>query len=119
MLEKGKIRIIKELKTKNQLKELNQERFNYLAKVIVNIERKIIAIDGDLHSDGKVLLEADSKQENVWSINIYHDFSRDQWIKFGSIINIRRNHNNLSRFIKDENIRKKITGVVNKFRINE
>ncbi len=67
-----------------------------------------------MHADEeKLLLENGSKQKNLWGINIYPDKKGADFIEFDSIINIRPSQNNLSRFIEDEKIRKKIIEIIN------
>ena len=114
-----KIRIIRNPITKDELKKIAQERFGDLVKAVVDVEKEIIALGGDLHADEeKALLEQGSKQENLWGINIYPDLDRDKWIEFDSIINIRPSLNNRSRFVEDEKIKQKIISIINKLIID-
>ncbi len=115
MLGQEKTRIIDQPITKSELKKIAQERFGDLVKTVVDVEREIMAIGGDLHADEEsILLKNGSLQENLWGINIYPDLSRDEWIEFDSIINIKPNQKNMSRFVEDEKIRRKIIEIVNK-----
>jgi len=110
-----KIRIIREPITLGELRKIAEERFGDMVKAVVDIEREIMAVGGDLHSDEEALLiENGSKQENLWGINIWLDRPTEEMIEFDSIINIRPRHGNRSRFIEDENIRNKITEIVKK-----
>ena len=87
--------------------------FGDMVKAVVDIEKTIMVVDEDLHADEeKILLESDSKQENLWGINIYPDNPKEQLIEFDSMINIRPNQNNRSRGVDNEEIRKKITDTV-------
>jgi len=74
-------------------------------------------IDAELHADQeKVLLENDSRQENLWGINLYpDDFQDEDFIEFDSMINLRPSWGNRSRGVDDENIQQKIIEIVNKF----
>ena len=46
--------------------------FDRMVKIDIDIERKIIAADAEMHADlEEILLEAGSKQEDVWGANIY------------------------------------------------
>ena len=88
--------------------------FGNLVKAVVDTDEKIMAVNGELHADEEaLLLESNSKQENLWGINIYPEAKGDDWIEFDSMINIRPSMNNLSRGIDNMNIRKKIIKVVN------
>ncbi len=76
-----------------------------------------MVIDAELHADQeKVLLENDSRQENLWGINLYpDDFQDEDFIEFDSMINLRPSWGNRSRGVDDENIQQKIIEIVNKF----
>jgi hypothetical protein len=87
--------------------------FGDLVKAVVDVERKIMAIGGELHSDEEaLLLEDGSKQENLWGINIYPGLQNDNWIEFDSMINVRPSQDNRTRGIDNDEIRKKIVGIV-------
>jgi hypothetical protein len=46
--------------------------FGDLVKAVVDVQRGVMAVDADLHSDEEALLLADgSRQEHLWGINIY------------------------------------------------
>ncbi len=99
---------------KNLLAEIAKERFGDMVKAVVDIELGIMVIGGELHADEEaMLLEHDSKQENLWGINIYVDKTGDEMIEFDSMINIRPRQNNRSRDVLDPAIREKITVIVN------
>ncbi|MBI4049579.1 MAG: hypothetical protein HY395_02060 [Candidatus Doudnabacteria bacterium] len=106
--------IIKDFITLADLKKLAEERFGDMIKTVVDIEEKIMAVGGDLHSDQEaLLLTQGSKQENLWGINIYIDQPRENWVEFDSMINLRPSQGNKSRSIENEELRKKITEIVN------
>lgn len=86
-----------------------------LIKAVVDLEREIIALGGELHADEEaLLLEDGSQQQNLWGINIYPDKIRNEWIEFDSMINIRPRHGNRSRSVEDPLKRQKIIEIVNK-----
>ena len=98
-----------------ELKEKANRMFGNLIKAVVDIEKKIMAIDGELHADEQaLLLENGSKQENLWGINIYPDNSGEDFIEFDSVINIRPSQQNRSRRVDNPEIKKKILQVVSK-----
>lgn len=97
------------------LTEVAGKRFGDLIKAVVDIEKEIMAIGGELHADEEqILLEQDSKQENLWGINLYPGKTGDDFIEFDSMINIRPRQNNRSRGIEDKDIRNKIIKIVEK-----
>ena len=92
-----------------------EETFGDLVKAVVDLEKGMIAIGGELHSDEEgVLIEQGSSQSDLWGINLYPDASQDEWIEFDSVINIRPSQNNRSRGVDNPDIRRKIAAVVNR-----
>jgi hypothetical protein len=86
-----------------------------MVKAVVDVEREIMALGGDLHSDEEAfLLENGSLQENLWGINLWVEKPFEEMIEFDSIINIRPKQGNRSRFIEDENVRNKIKKIIKK-----
>lgn len=105
----------KEIKV-NELQKMSQKMFGNLVKAVVDIEKGIMTVDAELHSDEEAfLLENGSKQENLWGINIYPEFfGQGDFIEFDSMINLRPAQNNRSRGVDDAEIQKKILGVISK-----
>jgi hypothetical protein len=97
----------------SELKIMAKGRFGNLVKAVVDTERKIMAVDGELHADeDAILLEKGSIQENLWGINIYPDLEGPERIEFDSVINIRPSQGNHSRGIDDPMIRERILQAV-------
>jgi len=95
------------------LKSMAEGRFGNLVKAVVDIEKKIMAADGELHSDEEaLLLENGSRQEDLWGINIYPELEGPDRIEFDSVINIRPSQGNLTRGVINESIREKIITIV-------
>ncbi len=107
------MKIIEQAITKAELAELAKERFGDLIKAVVDIERGIMAVGGELHADEEaLLLENGSKQKDIWGINIYPNASGDEFIEFDSMINIRPSQKNRSRGVEDPETRKMIIKTV-------
>jgi len=107
--------IIDKFINNKDLTEIAKVIFGDMVKGVVDIEKEIIAIDAELHSDLEAfLLEKNSKQENLWGINLYPEIEGDDFLEFDSMINIRPSQNNRSRNVDNEEIRKKITEIVKK-----
>ncbi len=89
--------------------------FGNMVKAVVDVDREIVAVDGELHSDLEaMLLEDGSRQANLWGINLYPDLPADEFIEFDSLINIRPSQGNISRGVEDEAVREKIVSIVAK-----
>lgn len=91
-----------------------ENMFGNLVKAVVDVHRNLLVVDAELHADQEqFLLENDSKQVNLWGINLYPEkFGTDEFIEFDLMINIRPKQNNRSRDIEDKSIRERITAIV-------
>jgi hypothetical protein len=84
-----------------------------MVKAVVDIERGVMALDGELHSDEEALLLGNgSKQEQLWGINLYPGLDGPDRIEFDSVINIRPSQNNRSRGVDSLEIRDRIIQIV-------
>lgn len=84
------MKIIKGQITISEIKKMVRESFGNMIKAVVDIEKEIMAIDGELHSDEEeLLLRNDSKQKNLWGINIYPELKNEKMVEFDSMINLR------------------------------
>lgn len=101
--------------TRKELEEISKKRFGDMVKAVVDIERAIMALGGELHADEEaVLLDNGSQQGHLWGVNIYHGLPRDEWIEFDSMINIRPGQGNRSRSVEDDQTRRKIIEIINR-----
>ena len=92
------------------------QMFGDLVKVVVDTQKKIMAVDAELHADEEAyLIENGSEQKNLWGINFYPEFfGSDKFIEFDSMINLRPGQNNLSRGVEDKKIQEEIRQIVRK-----
>lgn len=98
-----------------ELKLMANKMFGGLVKAVIDIKKEVMVIGGEMHADEeKFLIDLGSKQEDLWGINLYPEFRGENFIEFDSMINIRPSLNNLSRYVENETIRKKIVEIVNK-----
>jgi len=109
------MKLLEQKITNNELSEMADHMFGNLVKAVVDIDKKIIVLDAELHSDQEsFLLENGSEQRNLWGINLYPEFSKDDdnFIEFDSMINLRPSDNNKSRSVENPEIRKLIIEIV-------
>ena len=115
MLKDVQMKIIREILTVGELQQMAAGMFGNLIKAVVDVDRQIIAVDAELHSDLEaLLLEDGSKQQNLWGINLYPELKGDDFIEFDSMINMRPSQGNRGRGVDDERTRKRILDVVAK-----
>jgi hypothetical protein len=97
-----------------ELREMASNMFGNLVKAVVDIEKNLLVVDAELHSDQEAfLIESGSNQEDLWGLNIYPELPKEDRIEFDSMINLRPSQGNSSRGVEDKEIQKKILDVVN------
>lgn len=83
--------------------------FEDMVKYVVDVERRVAAIGGQLHADAEqLLLAAGSRQVDLWGANYYPGTDPDACIEYTSLINIRPAQGNRSMLIADEGIRERV-----------
>lgn len=109
------IKIVTRIITKKELAEMASNQFGDWIKAVVDIEKGIMAVGGDLHADEEaVLLDDGSEQKNLWGANILLEKEGDEQIVFDSMINIRPAQGNRGRTIESQDIREKVGKIINK-----
>ena len=89
------------------------ENFGDFVKAVIDLNRGIMAIGGELHSDEEsILMDDGSQQSDLWGINLYPVESGEDWIEFDSLINIRPLQGNRSRGVEDESLRRELRRIV-------
>ncbi len=97
----------------DELRSLAAGRFGDLVKAVVDLERRILLVDAELHADQEAeLLAGGSQQQDLWGINLYPDLPEDEWLEFDSMINLRPSSGNRSRGVDDLATRERITALV-------
>src|SRR6185436_14246425 len=96
-----------------KLREVGEELFGDMVKAVVDVEKEVMVVGSELHSDEEAfLLERDSRQENLWGINLYTNRAMPEMVEFDSMINIRPRQNNRSRSVEDPDLREQIIAIV-------
>jgi Protein of unknown function (DUF5674) len=69
--------------SRQQLKEVAKEIYGDFVKAVIDVEKGIMAINGELHADQETfLLERNSRQDNLWGVNLYPDREFPEMIEF-------------------------------------
>src|SRR5262249_54068153 len=98
-----------------EIEAMAKAQFGEMLKATVDIEREVLAVGGELHSDEEALLIEDgSAQPQLWGINIYPGKSGEDRIEFDSMINVRPSQNNPSRGVDDSKIRARILSITSR-----
>ncbi len=107
------IEIIRAPITRAHLSSLAEAQFGDMVKAVVDVERRVMAIGGELHSDEEAaLIEDGSAQTNLWGVNLYPAEQGNAWIEFDSMINVRPSQGNRSRNVEDPVLQGRIRQVV-------
>ncbi len=93
--------------------EVAHEFYDDMVKAVVDIDRNIMAISAELHSDlERQLIQNGSEQESLWGINLYPGVAGDDFVEFDSIINISPRRQNFSRDVENPAVRERIRNIV-------
>lgn len=109
-------KIVKEKITKDELKTLAHDQYGDIIKAVVDIDKEIVGVGGELHVDIQSLLveRENSIGANTWGINLYLEKTGDGFVEFDSMINLKPNLGNRSRDVENPDIKKKIKEIINK-----
>lgn len=106
-------RIVTTPLARSELVAIAADQFGEMVKAVVDVERGIMALGGELHSDEEALLIDDgSSQGHLWGINPYPGSSDEDWIEYDSMINVRPSQGNRSRGVEDAGLRDSIRRIV-------
>jgi len=104
-----------------ELKEMSEKMYGGIVKADVDIVKKIIVVDAELHADiEQFMLDNGSRQNDLWGINLHPDlYGTQDFIEFDSMINIRPRQGNRSRYVEDAGVREWIAKIVDEAVIDE
>jgi Protein of unknown function (DUF5674) len=109
------MKIISDALSLAELSAMAAGLFGDMVKAVVDLERELLAVDAELHSDLEAfLLQDGSQQKSLWGINLYPELPSEEFIEFDSMINVRPSQGNRSRSVESEDVRKRIAAVVQK-----
>jgi hypothetical protein len=96
-----------------ELARLVGSPFPDMVKFVVDVERRIVAVGGQLHADAEaILLDQGSRQPALWGGNYHPGLGEGECIEYESLINIRPAVGNLGLEVQDLAIREKIREVI-------
>ncbi len=110
------LRIVRVPVTLADIEAMAERMFGSLVKAVVDVERGIMAVGGEMHADEEALLLGEgSPQSGLWGINLYPaEFGSPRFIEFDSVINIRPSQGNRTRSVDDAAARAAITVIVDR-----
>lgn len=97
-----------------ELQTMAENMYGNFVKADVDVTRKTVIVDMEMHADGEAeLLAAGSKQEDLWGVNLYPaKFGTPEFIEFDSMINLKPRQQNMTRGIEDPAVQVRIRDIV-------
>lgn len=109
MAEQTPIVVVDRRIAPGELARLTALFFEDMVKYVVDLERRLAAVGGELHADAEaLLLDAGSNQRHLWGANYYPGQGEDGCIEYTSLINIRPAQGNRSMEVEDPGVREGI-----------
>ena len=91
-----------------------------MAKLAIDVERGIIALGGEWHSDAEEVLTADGSQANdVWGVNFYPWNKPSERIVYTSLINLKPLVPHRKMEVTDPDIRHKIHDMITRLLLHD
>jgi hypothetical protein len=112
------VRIIQTSVPVLELWNSRETAFEDILKIVVDIEKEILAADAELHADlEQLLLEQGSRQEFLWGANVYPLNSKESsdFLEYTALINVRPSLGNKSMEVSDPSVRSRIHEIVSRF----
>jgi hypothetical protein len=95
--------------------EERETSFEEMLKIVVDIDRNLVAADAEMHADlEQLLLQDGSFQQNLWGANLFPLREKGDQTEYTSLINIRPAMGNRSMEVMDPDIRNKIDHIISK-----
>jgi hypothetical protein len=92
-----------------ELRRLLGLYFEDMVKYVIDVERGVAAVGGEMHADAEqVLLDDGSRQEDLWGANYYPGRGKEGCVELTSLINIRPAQGNRSMEIQDPALRARV-----------
>ena len=101
--------------TLGELREMGSRTFGDMVKAVVDVDRQLLAVDAELHSDLQALLiENGSLPQNLWGVRLYPYLDGEEFVEFRSKINLRPAQGNRSLVVESAETRERILRVLEK-----
>ena len=87
------------------VRALTDQWFGDMVKLVVDLNRRLVAIGGELHADAEaLLLESGSRQSDLWGANYMPGTGPERCLELTAMINIRPGQGNRSMVVQDPRI---------------
>jgi hypothetical protein len=101
--------LVREQVSTEELARLVALHFQDMVKFVVDVEREVVALGGELHADAEqVLIEDGSSAADLWGANYYPGRGPANCIEFTALINIRPSRGNRTMTLQDPALRERV-----------
>ncbi|MEA3247722.1 MAG: DUF5674 family protein [Gemmatimonadota bacterium] len=112
MTDQG-LQFVRDHITRADLAALAEATFGDMVKAVVDLERGLMVVGGEMHADEEAaLLDDGARQEHLWGINLYPGSDGDAFVEFDSMINVRPRAGNRSRSVENPQVQAAIRTLV-------
>jgi hypothetical protein len=95
------------------LKRLTAHWFGDMVKLVVDIERRVAALGGELHADAEaLLLEDGSRHADLWGANYFPGAGPERCLELTALIKIRPGQGNRGMVVQDSAVAAKMCAIV-------
>ncbi|TSC62820.1 MAG: hypothetical protein G01um101448_361 [Parcubacteria group bacterium Gr01-1014_48] len=102
------------------IKIIREGHYDEMAKLAVDVERRVLALGGEWHSEAQEVLVADGSEANdVWGANFYPWKEPRERIVYVSLINLKPALLHRKMEIRDPGLRKKIHDSITRFLLDD
>ena len=92
-----------------ELRRLVDLFFEDMVKYVVDVERGVAAVGGEMHADAEqALLDDGSRQRDLWGANYFPGRGPEECIEYTALINIRPAQGNRSMEIQGRAVRERV-----------
>ncbi len=110
------MRIVREPLKADEIQALAKETFGDMIKVVVDLDREILAAGGALHSDSEeLLLDDGSEQDDLWGANYFPGKASGKRVEYTSLINQHHPSNKTSQTIADPAVRERVSAIITRY----
>jgi Protein of unknown function (DUF5674) len=107
------IHIVMTRMPREQLAALLGRPFIDYVKFVADVERRILAVGGELHVDGEAeLLERGSAQSALWGGNYFPGRGPAECLQYTSMVNLRPSQGNPTMELRDPALRTRVRDLV-------
>jgi hypothetical protein len=107
------IHVVQTRMPRDQLASLLGHPYKDYVKFVVDLERRILAVGGELHVDAEAeLLDRGSNQSALWGGNYFPGRGPKECLQYTSMINLRPSQGNSTMEVGSQVLREKIQSVV-------